>query len=175
MSRKTVRVLAELVAAQRAEVPKFIPMFELQSTGAKDLKFKLVVSGLPVGDVVVAADSGAEKVFSAVDDAVKQIAKIAETADCQYELTVVTGSLLASSVPANMVTWAAAQVIKLGKLKTARQQVVADIDTQLGMMANWENGNPAQVAKKAEVSAQRAAVVEDIAAIDAKISELSQQ
>lgn len=50
--------------------------------------------------------------------------------------------------------------------------MVAEIDEQLLLMVGWENGNVAQKAKKAEVQAQRACVVTDVAAIDTEIARL---
>ena len=103
----------------------------------------------------------------------KFAAKAAEKGNGVYTVEVDTGSLLASSVPADMQSWADAQIIRLNKAKVSQQAVIAEIDNQLGLMIGWENGNAAQQAKKLEVQAQRAAVVTDIAAIDTEVARLA--
>ena len=171
-NRKTSRKMISLIAQARASDAAFVPAFSLIAGAEKDLRFTAFVS-IAGTDYALAGDGGAVKKFGAVDDALKMIAKVAESGDGTYTVRVETGALLASKVPANMVTWAGSQTVKLGKVKTAQQAVIADIDTQLAAMNGWENGNQAQRAKKDEMQAQRAAVVEDVAAIDAEVARLA--
>lgn len=170
-NRKTGREIARLIAAEKASNPAFVPSFVLQSDGKKELRFVGLIS-IGANQYAIASDTGPVRNFANVDDFVRVVAKVAESGNGDYVLTVKTGQLLASSVPANMATWAAAQTLRLNKVKTSQQARVAEIDTQLSVMAGWENGNQAQQAKKTEVQAQRAAVLTDIAAIEAEVTRL---
>ena len=170
--RKTLRELARLVAAEKLVTPGFVPAIKLVAVGTN--KALRMVGTVTIGANVYecAADAGSIKTFGDVDDFLKYVAKAAETGDGVYNVEVDTGALLASSVPSNMVTWAQGQITKLGKIKASQNGVIAKLDEQLGFMVGWENGNAAQQAKKAETQAQRAAVVTDIAAIDAEVARL---
>lgn len=171
--RKTLRELARLVAAQKVLNANFVPAVKLSAIGTdKGLR---MVGEMTIGadTFQCAADGGTVKIFGDVDSFLKYVSKVAESGDGSYTVEVDTGNLLASSVPANMVTWAQGQIIKLNKTKTAQQAVITKLDEQLGFMIGWENGNAAQQAKKLEVQAQRAAVVTDIAAIDAEVIRLN--
>ena len=171
-NRKTGREIASLIAAEKAINPAFVPSFVLQSDGkSKELRFVGLIS-IGANQYAIASDSGLVRNFANVDDFVRVVAKVAESGNGDYVLTVKTGQLLASSVPANMATWAAAQALRLNKVKKSQQARVVEIDTQLSVMAGWENGNQAQQAKKTEVQAQRAAVLTDIAAIEAEVTRL---
>lgn len=171
--RKTSRELSRLLAAAVAATPGLVPAFSLVVVGTdKALKFTGKIS---IGGTVYecAGDNGKVKTFSNVDDFLKYAAKATERGDGVYTLSVDTGAVLASSVPSNIATWAAAQITKLGKVKTNQNALIAEIDVQLAAMAGWENGNQAQQAKKVEVQAQRAAVVTDVAAIDTELARLA--
>ena len=173
MTRKPSREISRLVAAEKLATPGFVPTLLLVAGGTdKSLKFtgRITVAGVAYE---VAADNGKLKTFGDVDGFLKTAAKVAEKGDGVYTVTVDTGALLASSVPSDIKTNAAAQVVSLGKTKATQNAVIAAIDVQLGFMTGWENGNAAQQAKKCESPAQRPAVVPDIAATDAEVLRLT--
>lgn len=173
MARKTLRELSRLFTVEKSTNPAAVAVIKAHAvTGDKKLRF---IATLTIGATVyeVAGDSGKIKVFADIDSLMKFAAKAAEKGNGVYTVEVDTGSLLASSVPADMKSWADAQVIRLNKAKLSQQAVISEIDNQLGMMIGWENGNAAQQAKKVEVQAQRAAVVTDIAAIDTEVARLA--
>jgi len=93
-----------------------------------------------------------------------------ETSDGTYTVAIETGLVLVSPLPADLKKDAASKVVKYNTKKTAQTAVLADIDAQIVLMDGWNTGNALQVARLAEVQTQRAAVVEDIAAIDALIA-----
>lgn len=64
-------------------------------------------------------------------------------------------------------------MVKLQAAKVAQTAVIAEIDAQLALMVGWASGSSLQVAKLNETNTQRAAVVADIAAIDAEIVRLT--
>lgn len=173
MARKTLRELSRLFGIERAGNAAAVATLKANAlVGDKKLRF---YGTLQIGAVVyeVATDSGKLKVFANIDDFLKYSAKAAEKGNGVYSVEVDTGPLLASSVPADMQTWAEAQIIRLNKSRLSQQAIVDGIDDQLGLMIGWENGNAAQQAKKAEVTLQRACVVTDIAAIDTEIARLA--
>lgn len=173
MARKSLRELSRLFNAEKATTPGAVAMLKLHAIpGDKGLRFMGTVQiGATVYDV--ASDSGKIKTFADVDSFLKFAAKAAEKGNGVYTVDVDTGSLLASSVPADMQSWAEAQIVRLNKAKVSQQALIVSIDDQLGLMVGWENGNAAQAAKKAETQAQRACVVTDIAAIDTEIARLA--
>lgn len=171
--RKTTRELSRLFSVEKQTNPAAVAALSLVAVaGDKNLKF---TGAMTIGATTyeVAGDNGKKKVFQNVDDFMKFAAKAAEKGDGVYSVSVDTGTLLASSVPNDMKVWAGNQVITLGKTKNKQTAVVADIDSQLSLMVGWESGNAAQQAKKIEVTAQRVAVVTDIAALDTEIARLT--
>lgn len=173
MSRKTSRELSRLFTAEKVTTPGAVAVVKAQAIpGDKNLRFHGTI-GIGATTYEIASDSGKLKVFPDVDSLLKFAAKCAEKGNGVYTVEVATDALLASSVPADMQSWADAQIIRLNKAKISQQAVIANIDDQLGLMVGWENGNAAQQAKKVEVTAQRAAVVTDIAAIDTEVARLA--
>lgn len=173
MARKTSREISRLFAAEKLVNPAAVAVLSLAAVGTdKALRFSATMT---VGGTVfeVAADSGKLKMFSDVDGFLKFAAKCAEKGNGVYSVEVDTKSLLASSVPNDMQSWADAQIIRLNKAKLTQQAVISDIDDQLGLMVGWENGNAAQQYKKTETQAQRDCVVTDISAIDAEVARLT--
>lgn len=173
MARKTLRELSRLFTAEKVTTPSAVATLKLVTVGNdKALRF---VGTMTIGASTyeIASDSGKVKVFSDVDSFLKFAAKAAEKGNGIYSVEVDTGVLLASSVPADLQSWADAQIIRLNKAKITQQSVISNIDDMLGLMVGWENGNAAQQAKKLEVQAQRAAVVTDIAAIDTEVARLA--
>lgn len=172
MARKTVRELSRLFVAEKASNVNAVAGLRLLVSGTdKALRF---VGKVTIGatEYDIATDAGKVKVFGDVDSFLKTAAKIAEKGNGSYSVTVDTGTVLASSVPSDMKSWAEAQIIRLNKAKLTQQATIESVDDQLGLMVGWENGNAAQQAKKAEVQAQRACVVNDISAIDTEIARL---
>jgi hypothetical protein len=104
---------------------------------------------------------------------VKFLAQAAPIGSGDYPIVLKTGITLAQSVPEDLVAWAGKQIIKLQAKKAAQQEVIAGLNAQLALMTDWEDGSPLQVAKKEEVTTQKAAVESDIAAIDAEILRLT--
>lgn len=173
MARKTLRELSRLFGIEKATNPAAVAVLKAQAiSGDKNLRFHGTMQ-IGAATYEIASDSGKVKVFADVDSFLKSAAKAAEKGNGVYTVEVDTGALLASSVPADLPSWADAQIIKLNKAKVSQQAVVDGIDDQLGLMIGWENGNAAQQAKKAEVTAQRACVVTDIAAIDTEVARLA--
>lgn len=173
MARKTLREISRLFTAAKVSEPALVATLKAQAIpGDKNLRFKGVI-GIGATSYEVASDSGKLKVFSDVDSFLKFAAKAAEKGNGVYNVEVSTDALLASSVPADMQSWAEAQIIRLNKAKLTQQATVEAIDDQLGLMVGWENGNAAQQAKKVETQAQRACVVTDIDAIDTEIARLT--
>lgn len=173
MARKTLRELSRLFGVEKATNPAAVAVLKLRSVGTdKALRF---VGTMQIGATTyeVAGDSGKVKTFTDVDSFLKYAAKAAEKGNGVYSVEVDTGTLLASSVPSDMKSWADAQIIRLNKAKLSQQALIDSIDDQLGLMIGWENGNAAQQAKKAEVTAQRACVVTDIAALDTEVARLA--
>lgn len=173
MSRKTSREIARLFTAEKVTTPGAVAVLKAVAVGTdKALRFTATI-GIGANTYQVASDSGKIKVFADIDSVLKYAAKAAEKGNGVYTVEVDTGSLLASSVPADLQSWADAQIIRLNKAKMTQQAVIAGIDDQLGLMVGWENGNAAQQAKKVELQAQRACVVTDIAAIDTETARLA--
>jgi len=171
--RCTLRELSRLYAGERETNPGAVATIRLVAVNNdKKLRF---VAYMTIGDgeYEVAADNGKIKVFGNVDDFLKVAAKAAESGDGVYSVEIDTGAILASTVPSNMKTWAEAQVARLNKAKDGQAKVIAAVDLQLSMMGGWEFGNAAQRAKKTELTEQRAAVVADVAAVDAEIARLN--
>lgn len=173
MARKTLRELTRLFNAEKVSNPTSTASLRCVAVGTdKALRF---VGKMTIGATTydLASDSGKLKTFSDVDSFLKFAAKAAEKGNGIYSVEVETGALLASSVPADMQSWADAQIVRLNKAKVSQQAVIASLDDQLGLMVGWENGNAAQQAKKVETQAQRACVVTDIAAIDTELARLA--
>ncbi len=173
MARKTLRELSRLFGIEKNTTPSAVAILKLHAIGTdKALRF---VGTVQIGATVyeVATDSGKLKTFADVDSFLKAAAKAAEKGNGVYTVEVDTGALLASSVPADMQSWAEAQIVRLNKAKVSQQALIVSIDDQLGLMVGWENGNAAQQAKKLETQAQRACVVTDIAAIDTEVARLA--
>lgn len=173
MARKTLRELSRLFGIEKQTTPGAVATLKLQAIGTdKALRFAGTVQ---IGATVyeVAGDSGKLKAFTDVDSFLKYAAKAAEKGNGVYSVEVDTGALLASSVPADMQSWAEAQIVRLNKAKVSQQALIVSIDDQLGLMVGWENGNAAQQAKKLETQAQRACIVTDIAAIDTEVARLA--
>lgn len=173
MVRKTSREISRLFTAEKVATPGAVAVLKAVAVGTdKALRFHATI-GIGASTYEVASDSGKIKVFPDVDSVLKYAAKAAEKGNGVYTVEVDTGSLLASSVPSDLKSWADSQILRLSKVKTAQQGVITSIDDQLGLMVGWENGNAAQQAKKVEIQAQRACVVTDIAAIDTETARLA--
>lgn len=171
--RTTGRALSKIYRAARVADPQVQPQFTVTAKpGDKALLFGGVVS-IAGTAYECAADSGKIAKFADVDDFVRFCAKHVETSDGSYQVRVETGDTLVASLPANMATWAEAEIVRLGKRKIAQNEVIAGIDAQLDLMVGWAVGNALQRARLAEVTAQRSAVVADISAIDAEIARLT--
>ena len=171
MARKTQREISRLFQVEKATNPAAVAVIKAQAID-KSLRFTGTI-GIGASTYEIAGDSGKVKVFSDIDSLVKYVAKAAERGNGVYVVEIDTGALLASSVPSDLPSWADAQIVRLNKAKISQQAVITDIDAQLGLMIGWENGNAAQQSKKLEVTAQRAAVVTDIAAIDTEVARLA--
>ena len=173
MARKTLREISRLFAAEKLINPATVATLEMTTVGTdKALKFVASVTIAGV-EYEVASDSGKIKSFTDVDGFLKFAAKAAEKGDGVYQVSIDTGSILASKVPNDMKAAAGSQILTLGKTKVNQTAVIADIDDALALMVGWEAGNQAQQAKKTETQAQRAAVVTDVAAIDAEVIRLT--
>jgi hypothetical protein len=173
MARKTLREISRLFNIEKGTTPGAVATLRLHAVGDnKSLRFMGTVQ-IGATTYEVASDSGKLKTFADVDSFLKYSAKAAEKGNGVYNVEVDTGALLASSVPADMQSWAEAQIVRLNKAKVSQQAAIVSIDDQLGLMVGWENGNAAQSAKKAETQAQRACVVTDIAAIDTEVARLA--
>lgn len=173
MTRKTSREISRIYAAEKTTNPGAVAVLSMNAVGTdKSLRYIATVTiGAAAFDV--AGDNGRLKVFADVDGFLKFAAKAAEKGDGVYTVSVNTGALLASTVPADLQSWAVSQGIKLGKTKIAQNAVIAGLDTQLALMVGWESGNAAQQVRKAELQAQRVCVVTDVAAIDTEIARLA--
>ena len=173
MIRKTSRQLAVLVSAALVANPAAVIGFKMVSFGTdKGLKFNGVVSvaGTEYG---FSADNGKLANFKDVDSFLKKVAKFAESGTGEYIVTVETAGLLASSVPANIVTANAAKIVSLNKVKANQADLLVGLDAQLALMVGWETGNAAQRSKLAETQAQRDTIAGDIVAIDAEVASLT--
>lgn len=172
-TRVTLRGLTQAILVAKKANPAVAIVFNANAVeGNKQLKFYGVVS---VGGVEydLAGTNGKLKLFTDADDLVKYIASAAPAGSGTYPVLIHTGSQLAAAVPSDLVKAAAAKVVKLQAAKVAQTAVIAEIDAQRALMVGWENGSPLQVAKLNETNTQRAAVVADIAAIDAEIVRLT--
>ena len=170
MARKTIREIARLLSVARVATPGLNPEFSLYADdGNKSLKFSGEVK---IGNDIysVAADNGKVKKFTNADDYVKVVAQHLETSDGTYTVAISTGLVLVSALPADLKKDAASKVLKFNAKKTAQTAVKADLDAQIVLMDGWDQGNALQVVRLQEVTAERSAVVEDIAAIDALIA-----
>ena len=173
MARKTLREISRLFTAEKVTTPGAVAVLKMVALGTdKALRFGATM-GIGALVVEVASDSGKLKAFTDVDGFLRFAAKAAEKGNGVYTVEVDTGSLLASSVPNDLQSWADGQIVRLNKAKTNQQAVIAYVDDQLGLMVGWEAGNAAQQAKKLETQAQRACVVTDIAAIDTEVARLA--
>lgn len=168
--RKTVRQISALVAAERVGTPGFKPLAALIALGIdKSLRF---MASVTIGATAyeVAADNGKIKVFSDVDAFVKTFAKFSEDGNGNYDVTVQTGELLASRVPADFSAAAEAAVTRLTKVKNQQIAKSAALAGDIVLMAGWDVGNAAQRARLTEVTEQKAAVDGDIVALTAEIA-----
>lgn len=169
MIRVTGRKLAEIVRlAKIADAGVTVAILGDAISGDKSLRF--------VGTVTVGADqyrlcsdSGKVKVFANADDLVKFVSAAAPVNSGAYVVTLSTGVLLAAAVAADQVKAMAARVVKLASVKAKQQGVIAGLDEQLALMVGWNVGSALQIARFDEVTAQRATVNADIAAIDAEV------
>ena len=170
--RKTPRALTKILRDARVGNPAEQPVFRAEAEDKKLRFFGFVeIDGT---EYECATPAGRIARFPDIDAMVKYLAGCVETATGDYSITIGTDILLVKSQPNDLVAWAADEVVRLGVKKTAQQAVVTGIDAQLALMVDWENtGNALQRAKKLEVQAQKAAVLEDIAAIDAEIVRLT--
>lgn len=139
---------------------------------SKKLKFQGEVK-IGAEEYVVADAAGKVKTFGDVDDLVKTVSAVMPTSSGDYVVSVVTGALLVKSLPADLVKAAEADIVKLNAAKTKAQATVTALDTQLALMDGWETGNVLQVARKAEVTTQKATVNAEIAAIDDEVTRLT--
>lgn len=172
MARKTQRELTKILREARVATPGLDPTFWVQAVGEdRSLRFVGHI-GIGATEYEAATNTGKIATFRDVDAFVRYCAGCVETSTGSYEVDIMTGTLLVKPIPADLAAWAEAEIVRLGVKKTAQQAVVAGLDAQLALMVGWETGNPLQVAKKAEVTAQKVAVVGDIAAIDAEIARL---
>lgn len=173
MARASIRTLQYLLASYRVTHPNFVPTVVAVAVGS-DKSLRLVanvtVNNNPA--ISVATDAGKVKVFGDIDAVVRAMSKIAESSNGKYEISVDTGDLFASSVPTDIVASYEATVIRLGKAKVKQQAVSTALSETLTLMTGWENGNAAQVARKAEVTEQYDTVSADINAIDAEVARL---
>ena len=173
MARKTLREISRLFKAEKAINPATVATLWVSAVGTDTaLKFvgRITVDATTYD---VADDKGKIKTFRDVDGFLKFAAKAAEKGDGVYSVSVDTGSLLASKVPNDLKAAAGSQIVTLGKAKVSQTAVIADIDATLALMVGWDVGNTAQQVKLAETQAQRAAVVTDVAAIDAEVVRLT--
>lgn len=138
----------------------------------KKLRFRGEV-GIGESQYVIADDKGKVKTFTDVDDLVKTVAQYMPTSSGSYLVQVDTGALLVRPLPSDLVKAAQSDLVKLNAKKAAASAVVTALDANLALMVGWETGNALQVARKAEVTAERGAVVADVAAIDAEIARLT--
>lgn len=163
--RKSLRALAAIVAAAN---PGVLSFHLAAISGDKSLKFNgsVVVDGTAYS---VAADNGKIKKYADADGFTKDLAAYFATPTGTYEISVETGLVLVSPLPADLKKNAASKVVSLGAKKTAQQAIVTALDAGLVLMDGWDVGNALQVARFNEVTAQKVSVVADIAAIDALI------
>lgn len=169
MIRATNRKLAEVVRLAKISDPAVVIAVVGDAVGNdKSLKFLGCVT---VGGVAyrLCTDAGKEKVFSTADDLIRFVSSAAPIGSGSYSVVLNTGILLAASVAADQVKAMAARVVKLAGVKTKQQGVIAGLDEQLALMPGWNVGSALQVARFDEVTAQKATVNADIAAIDAEV------
>ena len=172
-TRVTLRALTEAaLAAKQADPGVAIAINANAVAGNRKLKFYGVVT-IGAAEYDLAGANGKLKLFGDVDDLVKYMSDAIPMGSGTYVVNVNTGVTLADAVPNDLVKAAAAQVVKLQAAKVAQNTVLAAIDAQLALMDGWGDGSPLQVAKLEETQTQRAAVVADIAAIDAEIVRLT--
>lgn len=172
-TRITARGLAQAALVARTADPDVVVSFDANALpGDKRLRFYGVVK---IGGTSydLAGNNGRLKLFGDVDGYVKYVAAAMPAGGGSYSVKVNTGVTLAAAIPADLVKAAAAKVAKLQAAKVSQQAVVAGLDAQLAMMAGWESGSPLQVARFVEVMEQKAAVLADVAAIDAEIVRLT--
>ena len=172
-TRVTLRGLTQAILVAKLADPAVVIVFNANAVeGNKQLKFYGVVS---VGGVEydLAGNNGRLKLFNDADDFVKFVAAAAPAGSGVYPVHIRTGDTLAAAVPSDLVKAAAAKVVKLQAAKVAQTAVIGEIDAQLALMAGWGSGSSLQVARLNETKTQRAAVVADIAAIDAEIVRLT--
>jgi len=169
--RKTPRQLTALLRAHRVSAPTADASFRVEAIDKK-FRFKGFVT-IDGTEYEAANTAGKIATFADVDAFVKYAAGCVETGSGVYTVEVETGVILVKPTPADMVAWAADEIVRLNVRKTAQQAVLADIGVQLGLMTGWENGNALQRAKKLEVQAQQTTVIGDIAAIDNEITRLT--
>lgn len=171
MARKTQRQLTGLLRQARVSTPALEASFRVEAIDKK-LRFVgfVMIDGT---EYEAAASNGKIATFTDVDAFVKYCAACVETGSGVYDVAVETEALLVKAPPADMVQWAADEVVRLGVRKTSQQAVLASINAQLALMVGWENGNSLQRAKKIEAQEQLATVTGDIAAIDAEVARLT--
>lgn len=182
MPRKSIRVLAAEVAARKVAqgVDYRTTVFLARAFGkASNPKWTLTVALSHAGggsdDFEVADDSGKVKYFPTMDAALRVGSQIEENPVGRYNVMTETGEMFASKVPANIYTDAENKIVKLNRLDVAQTEKLNALSALIasgGPMHGWDTGNAAQQAKHAEVSAQIAAINEDISAIGAEVVRL---
>ena len=123
MARKTQRQLTALLRAERVSNPTADASFRLVAIDKK-LRFIGFVT-IAGAAFEAAASNGKIATFADVDAFVRYCAGCVETGTGTYPVDVDTGALLVKSPPADMVAWAADEVVRLGVRKTAQQGVLA--------------------------------------------------
>lgn len=144
----------------------------------KTLKFSAVVTLMADADELaeyhVASDtSGAVSRFTDVDDAIRLMAKTLPSPTGGYAVQIEVGQILDKLPPADLVEAAKKDKASLTAKKTAINTKITAIDAQLALMAGWEAGNSMQVARKTETQAQKQALVDLVASIDAEVARLT--
>lgn len=173
MTRSTPRQLSEIVRlAKIGNASIAISIIADAEVGNKALVFVATVN-VGANAYKVASANGKVKTFAQIDDLLKVVAIAAPTSTGTYPLSVTTGTLLAASIPANVITAAIAKKAKLEAIKIAQQFVLTDLNTSIGLMTGWDTGSILQAARLAETIEQRDAVAADIAAIAAEVLRLT--
>ncbi len=158
-----------------------VALLTLVSDGKdKGLKFGALIAihveGAKVAEYTVVSDtSGARASYTTADLGIKMMAGIIPSNTGEYDVKVAVGTVLDVAPASDLVKAAQSRKAKLVAQKTKVQAKMAEHDAQLALMVGWESGNALQANRKAEVQAQKQALADLVASIDAEVAVLTAQ
>lgn len=182
MSRKSLRVLQAEAATRKSALggdfsfKVLVNCYGKASNPRWTATAVFMLAGGASDAFDIADDSGKIKVFQTADDAIRFGAMVSEDPKGRYSVSVESGAIYATKVPANIYTDAENKVTKLTKVRASQVEKQGALEALIGVGGayhGWDNGNAAQQARYAETVEQIGVIESDVDAIDAEIVRLN--